>query len=115
MIDSFVKDGTHYFKLYCKCPNCIEVGRDVPPSFWYCEDCGGEIYVGDNAHLYCKECGRESHIFHSAFKCPNCCKVEDEVVNLYDISEWPHTQNQITGLMVRRAGIPWLVSLLKNL
>lgn len=114
MIDSFVKDGTQYFELYCKCPNCIEVGRDVSPSFWYCESCGGEIYVGDNAHLYCKECGRERNIMHSAFKCPNCRKVEDEVVDLDDVSEWPHTQILI-GEMVYRAGIPWLTSLLKNL
>ena len=115
MDNSFVKDGTRYFKLYCKCPNCTENGENVPPSFWYCESCGGEIYLGDNAHFYCKECGSERHIIHSAFKCSHCCKVEDEVVNLDDVSEWPHNQNITIGKMVYLAGIPWLVSLLKNL
>lgn len=49
-----MKDGTRYFKLYCKCPNCTENGENVPPSFWYCESCGGEIYLGDNAHFIVK-------------------------------------------------------------
>lgn len=112
----FLKGGTHYYELYCSCPNCTENEGNVPRSLWHCESCGGDIYVGCNAHLYCKECGRERHIMHSAFKCPLCCKVEDEVIDLNDVSECPHIQNyNIMRQMVRSVGIPWLVSLLKNL
>ena len=115
-IDRLIKDGTPYYELYCKCPNCVEVGKDVPPSLWHHEHCDGEIYVGENAHLYCRKCGRERHIMYSAFKCPDCCKVEDEVVDLDDSLELPYTQNNIIlGQVVDKVGIRWLINFLKNL
>ncbi len=108
-------NGVKFFRLYCKCPNCTENGKNVPPAYWYCDSCGGELYVGDNACLYCKGCGRERHILQSAFKCPYCCHVDDEVVDLNRVYlTTSYRSPYLPKEMVGRVGIHWATNFLIN-
>ena len=115
-INSFKKGDTQYIQLYCKCPNCNESGRNVPPSFWTCEGCGDDIYIVDNAHLNCCLCGKEEHLLFPEFKCPECSIVEEGVLDLDCRAKRLHEKNgYILGQMVDGMNIPFLQSLLKNL
>lgn len=114
-IDSFVKDGTHYFELYCQCPNCTENGKSVPPSFWYCESCGGEIYVGDNAHLLCSKCENEIPLTHAEFRYPHHSNTEHANVVFHERPFYYWNMIGVMGPLVRMVGIKWLQLMLKNL
>lgn len=75
----FSKDGVEYFQLYIPCPSCIEEGKPTQRSYWTHANCGGELYVGDNAHLYCEKCGKSEIVFKCRYMCPNCSNEYYEV------------------------------------
>lgn len=113
--NSFEKDDAQYHQLYCQCPICVANGKTVPPSFWIHAGCGGDIYIGDNAHLYCSLCGKESHVTCSTYACPEHCNVDEKLVDLDYRPYIPDFHTPPLGLLVKVAGIVWLRKYLKNL
>lgn len=73
----FNLDGIEYFQLYIPCPVCLEKGWPTQPTYWLHgaiingTECGGEMYVGENAFYYCKKCGRTEPVLNYGYSCPN--------------------------------------------
>lgn len=44
---------------------------DDSRKYWHCR-CGGDIYIGSNAHILCLKCGQEFSVLNSCFSCPHC-------------------------------------------
>lgn len=104
--DQIVLDGVTYLRLYAKCPVCRYLGLDTPPTFWYHKQCGGEVYIGNNAKFFCKECGQSSHVSKTKFSCPNHCECEEETIEFSIIEE--NSPSFCPGSIVSLAGITWL-------
>ena len=58
MEDFFHHENATYIRLYAKDPTCLERSIPCRGGFWYHadDDCGGDIYIGDNCHLLCRKC-----------------------------------------------------------
>lgn len=70
-MDEFYLSGIHYIRLISSCPVCFEVSEiHTPKTYWMHEECHGDIYIGDNATLYCKHCGKKVSIENAIFMCP---------------------------------------------
>lgn len=112
--DRIVLHGVTYWRLYTKCPVCFNNARDVPSSFWYHKQCGGDIYIGNNAKLYCEKCGWSIHVAKAKFNCPIHCKCEEETVEPSTCLHYEFGASNIGPSIICRAGIPWLKDFLKN-
>ena len=88
VIDSFKKDGATYYQLYIKCPICNERGINVPPSYWLHDVDDGDIYIGDNAFYYCKECGYTEHLMKWKYRCSTHSSSDDDYVELTDVAAY---------------------------
>lgn len=114
-LDKFKENGYTYFRLYIRCPVCIEKGIQTPVTYWshYNNNCYGDIYIGDNAFFKCTKCGHSAHIMHWGYNCPTHSNSQDEFVGagLKAIAEAVST----AGQLVNDAGLEWLQTLLKNL
>ena len=69
-----VKNGVNYYRLYCKCPVCIERGIVTEPVYWqhkYSIDCGGDMFIGENAMLLCERDAETIPLIQSEFICPH--------------------------------------------
>ena len=64
------KDGVIYWEGYFACPVCFEGGRNDVPVYWKHYECGGQIYIGDNAKFYCEKCETNYSAFRWEFICP---------------------------------------------
>ena len=73
-------NGVEYYRLYCKCPVCVERGIETEPVFWRHELCGGDMYVGADAYLMCERDGSRAHVTNWEFHCPNCSHSDDNYV-----------------------------------
>lgn len=113
-INSFKKDGYSYYQLYIKCPICNQEGRPVAPDFWVHADCGGDIYIGENAYYRCNDCGHTDHLMKWRYWCQGHSKSDDDYVELTDKAEYADVVSA-AGQLVKAAGIPWFTTLLKNL
>ena len=63
-------DGRLYYRVRCQCPVCLERGYHPEMRYWKHGDCGGDMYVGGNAHFMCDKCGETDHIMHYGYSCP---------------------------------------------
>ena len=71
-MDEFYQNGIHYIRFISSCPVCLELsGINTPKSYWMHEECHGDIYIADNATLYCKHCDKKVSIENAVFLCPN--------------------------------------------
>ena len=93
-LKSFIKDGVKYYQLFAPCPKCVELGHYVTPQKWICEKCGGDIYVGDNAHLYCPECENDFKMVFAHLGCPHCLQYGYENVVKFDPGI-PHSYQEL--------------------
>lgn len=114
VIDSIKKDGATYYQLYIKCPICNERGINVPPSYWLHDVDDGDIYIGDNAFYYCKECGYTEHLMKWRYRCSTHSSSDDDYVELTDVAAYADVISA-AGQLVRIAGLPWLQEVFKNL
>lgn len=64
--NSLIIDGVTYVRLFMSCPVCGEV-----KNYWQHADCGGDIYIGDNATFYCGNCHETIPCVFANFECPN--------------------------------------------
>lgn len=70
-MDEFYLSGIHYIRLISSCPVCLEeYDIHTSKSCWMHEECHGYIYIGDNATLYCRHCGKKVSIENAIFMCP---------------------------------------------
>lgn len=67
----FEMGGTKYYRLLMRCPVCVE--RDWPTvlDYWQHADCGGNIYLGDDATFYCSKCHETIPCLLAHYHCPN--------------------------------------------
>ncbi len=108
-IKNFTKDGVEYYSLYAECPNCVIEGHPAKPVFWKHDNCGGQMYVGDDAHVYCEKCKTKFPITNCQFECPDCTQYRREAV----VKNKPN-MNNVAGCITNLgaisvfAGLKWL-------
>lgn len=112
-LEKFQENGYTYIRLYISCPVCIDKGRSTPHTFWTHYGCGGNIYVGDNAHYKCTKCGKSDHVQKWAYNCPTHSNSPDEFVgaSCQALASAISTAGQMTTAM----GVAWLQRFLENL
>ena len=91
--ESFEKDGVIYYRLN--------------NSHHADDDCGGEMYVGDNAHLVCGRCGMDFSI--EFWKVIFAKYAGIETNNLRHTKEKQNLDEimQLVGDVIKDAGIKW--------
>lgn len=113
--ETIVLDGVTYWRLWYRCPVCYHLrGYDLSHSFWVCKQCGGDVFIGDNAKLLCKDCGWSVHVSKTKFNCTNHCNCEDDTVETSDKGDL-FDPSSIRPSILHRAGALWCVSLLSNM
>ena len=107
-LQSFEKDGYTYFELYVTCPVCREKGIVTPQTQWLHKDneCGGTIYIGDNACYYCDKC---EHI------CPTHSTSDGYYISLDGSTLRIAEIISCAGQMLSEVGQKWLMKFLGNL
>ena len=114
-LKSFIKDGVKYYQLFAHCPTCVELGHYVTPQKWICEKCGGDIYVGDNAHLYCPECENDFKMVFAHLGCPHCLQYGYENVVKFDPGI-PHSYQELAFIGVCMVHSPmWIKNFVEEL
>lgn len=105
-------NGYTYFELYFSCPVCQSQGRNTPHSFWSHHECGGRMYVGDNAHYWCDNCGDNSHVKKWKYGCPHHGGgYEFLSVDAGTIA----SVIAMAGMLTGEAGVGWLQAFLSHL
>lgn len=110
----FNNDGVDYFKLYIKCPVCLEHGWPTDFSHWYHHqtadgrECGGEMYLGDNGYYYCSKCGHTAPALTWKYGCPNHDTYGDE--RFLSIRDGKYIANSlsVSGQLTDKLGLIWL-------
>lgn len=110
------RDDAVYYHLYVKCPECLKQERQVNPDFWKHADCGGDIYIGDNAHFFCNKCNTTVPILNCSYECPNHSVMKTDCLIRTCPSRRDHydVHSIVIGQFVRYAGIPWLRRLIES-
>ena len=108
------KEGEYtYIQLYIRCPVCIDRGISTSATLWIHHNCGGDIYVGDNAFYKCTKCGLSEHVMKWAYNCPSHSNSPDEFVGAS--CQALATAISTAGQMTTALGIAWLQRFLANL
>lgn len=115
-MDKIVKGDVTYYKLFSSCPHCRKNGVITPSTEWIHKQCGGLIYIGDNASLLCEKCGWTIPIRQARCNCPNHedCSIANIELEKRDFGIF----DDGIGLIYEYseiAGLPWLTHLIKNL
>ena len=83
-MQGFIKDEVEYIPLDCPCPNDIEMGKPTQSGLFWTHrnnECGGNLFLGDNSYIYCEKCGQSEIVFKCRFMCPNCSKVHSRMIS----------------------------------
>ena len=115
-LNKFQENGVTYFQLYIPCPACYEQGRDTPRSFWKHGDneCYGDVYVGDNAHLKCTKCGHSAHLKYCGYACPSHSNSPDSFVSFRGGLTTSLLDPSSFSSMVLECGQQWLMNFCAN-
>ena len=115
-IDSFSQGGNTYFRVYISCPVCLDLGKNTPQSYWVHADsnCGGDLYMGENAYYLCKKCGISKHVMNWSYGCPNHSS-GDTYEYIKATRQGLAQAVSTAGQMVSATGIAWLTSFLQNM
>ena len=60
-MEELTLNGKTYIHVYISCPVCYERGNIHPATHWTHgkivngKECGGDIYLGEDAYYYCKK------------------------------------------------------------
>ena len=113
-LDKFEEDEHTYYRLYCKCPVCLEEGKTTPTAYVKHgnDNCLGDMYVGDNAFFKCIKCGCLSHVKNWIFEWH-----DDGSAFLKSDSHGMivHEVFSVVGQMVTETGQKWLMEFMDNL
>jgi hypothetical protein len=116
-LQSFEKDGYTYFELYVTCPVCREKGIVTPQTQWLHKDndCGGAIYIGDNACYYCDKCEHTGKLKSVKMECPTHSTSDGYYISLDNSTLSIAEVISCVGQMVSEVGQKWLIKFLENL
>lgn len=107
-------DGFNFYELYISCPKCIDIGIVSNSIFATHKNCGGRIYIGDNAHYLCLECDSTSPAFNWRIECQ--CENSDQIeFTETDNREFSRWHISIAGQLVSKTGVAWLQRFLQNI
>lgn len=116
-LKSFLKDGVKYYQLFAPCPTCVELGHYITPQKWVCQKCRGDMYVGNNAHLYCPKCENDFKMIFAHFECP-CCRQDGlESIIKFDC-RIPHSYHAlaVTGVWIGNdLNLLWIKNFIEEL
>lgn len=107
-IKHFIEDKVQYYQLYAACPECSENGKPCSVGSWVCGECGGDIYVGDNAHIYCSKCKKDFKVIYAHYMCP-CCS-SGVLCNTVEYTPQPNPSYlsvSMPGSLSRITGLVW--------
>ncbi|OQW92358.1 MAG: hypothetical protein BWK78_01940 [Thiotrichaceae bacterium IS1] len=110
--------ATQMYSLVIRCPACIADGNTGEwPNQWYHTDCGGEIQIGDDAHLQCVRCGKSSHIKEWKYNCTTHQVTTKIGCVGYHSTTSAHFASAIStaGQIASVAGRSWMLRVLENL
>ena len=51
------------------CPRCKSEGYNCPPEYWTCSECGGILFIDENAYVHCDKCGNEAYLLQMSLMC----------------------------------------------
>ncbi len=107
--------GNHtFFELHISCPVCHDNGLNTPRTFWTHHNCGGSLFLGDNANYLCGTCNHMSHVKGWKYGCPSHSKgttyefLSTSSVGLAAVLS-------TAGQMVSETGVAWLQAFLANM
>ncbi len=107
--------GTTYYRIKAKCPKCLSENRQSPLTTWIHADdnCGGEMYAGNNGHYMCGKCGKEAKAGYWKLHCPNH---GDSSHNSMSLSSAMQNEDVMSLLsqMTRTTGLSWYREFLNN-
>lgn len=119
--DYFVHDSVVYYWLFAMDPTCLE---DNIPScqcklgHWCHADdnCGGDIYLGDNCHLLCRRCMKDAPLnmvgWTSPYSVPN---ISNNLISFDGlVGKKCLNPTSIIGQICDGPGLPYMVKLLKS-
>ena len=106
---TIIKDNVEYYQLYIACPICSWGARPSVPAYWHHDNCGGNMYIGDNGYYYCEKCGYTAPIIEWGYICADCQKCGHENVVIHDNLEHVGEALAVTGMVASTgAGLKWL-------
>lgn len=112
-------NGVGYYRLCCRDPESIVNGLPPHKVFWKHKECEGDIYLGDNACLYCEKCGHISHLRNVIWHSPNISLSSDFYVSFYNTTPYsPYTRDIIGHVILeslKYCGVSWIVKFWKQL
>lgn len=109
-------NGVEYFRLYCEDITAIYKGMPSRETLWKHKDCEGDVYVGDNACLYCDKCGQISHLRNVTWHSPLTSISSDYYVSFYNATPYhPYTRDCIGSVICKKGGMSWAIKFLNNL
>lgn len=60
-MNRFSIENNTCFELYASCPVCFDK-EENGATYWEHHYCGGQMYTGDNAMIFCDKCQQEVHV-----------------------------------------------------
>lgn len=107
--------GNHtFFELFVSCPVCHDNGLNTPRTFWSHHNCGGKLFVGDNANYLCSSCNHMSHVRHWEYSCPSHSQGANYQF-LKASSGSIAVMLSTAGQLTTEAGVAWLQAFLSNM
>lgn len=118
-------DGVLYFRLSCHDISAFYEGMPSRERLWKHKDCEGDVYVGENACLYCDKCGQISHLSNVTWHSPLTSISFDSFdyyVSFYNATPYhPYTRNDVGSVILQgavregRMSLAWVKEFLNNL
>lgn len=123
------EEGVTYFEVYIGCPICTSRGVFTNQSHITHKNCGGTMFLGDNAFYKCIKCGEKSHVKNWNYYYDCSTHLNDQGENsprelglkgekedsIPDATLHKTLTIAIAGAIVNDAGVAWLQEFLKNL
>lgn len=103
-------EGICYIRLSCCDP--VSEQSNYVTRFWKHHDCGGDIYIGDNAYLLCKSCGETWPVLYSDYMSPFTANVNDFYVS--QSKTFTGYRISLGKECIRHLGIIWLMRFIGN-
>lgn len=117
MKKTFDKDGNKYFLVEIPCPSCRDKGYTSETYVWKHgnNNCGGNMYLGDNAMLFCDKCESLKPLRRSSFKC-HLKTLEEERLLFYEKEGSAYyILLSACGYLIDKTGKDWLLKCIQNL
>lgn len=97
--------GVTYCRLDASCPKCQSAER----THWIHADnnCGGDIYIGNNAHLVCGKCGKDYSVEYWKVLCAKCDGVEHNALSCVENKQDIDAALKFAGEVATKTDTKW--------